>query len=103
MSDKKRLTLRGPVFNHSLRTGLDEVYVETDKETSELIIAEDEAGNQLGISLSKEGTLQVSGWDEDGEWIELVVRRPCTLEICPNPLSHTSEFPLNQFTKADRV
>lgn len=70
------------------------VYV-SEASGARLMKIEDEAGNQLGIDFKADGTFVVGGWDEEGEWIELTVARPC--KLC-QPHFHASQFELNQYT-----
>ena len=54
------------------------------------------AGERLGVQLNPDGTITVGGWDEDGEWIELKIRRPCLAGSC-REVGHTVPFRLNQY------
>lgn len=57
-------------------------------------------GERVGIQLNNDGSLTIGGWDADGEWVRLVVRRPCGAPSCPFP-GHATRFPLDQYTDED--
>lgn len=56
-------------------------------------------GERLGVQLNADGSLTIGGWDADGTWTDLVVRRPCESGNCKVSGVHTSQFPLDQYVE----
>lgn len=62
-----------------------------------LVVFMSDTGQQLGVQFNTEtGDIEVGGWDQAGEWVDLVVRQACQIKRCYDP-SHTVAFPLDQY------
>jgi hypothetical protein len=66
------------------------------KDSSLIVIESEVDGNKLGIEFNSDGTFTLGGWDEEGIWHPLTVRRECPLPHCQSA-GHTQPFPLNQY------
>lgn len=72
----------------------------TPDEDSLRVALQSPEGQELGIQFNADGTFTLGSWDEDGEWIELNVVRPCSYPKCPVTGVHGSLFDLASYVKA---
>ena len=63
----------------------------------ELMVQATDSADMLMVE-ERDGRLVISGWNEDGEWVEgLVVAEQCKNPVCKTPRNHLTEFPLDQY------
>lgn len=87
-----KFTIRGPQSTKSETITL--------KQGSDLMMIEDEHGNQLGINFKSDGTFEIGGWDTDGMWQTLSLVKECDNPACRIGTKHGRDFALDQYTHA---